>query len=202
MYIGGKEMSRFKNHLKKELININKNLYINPSDSLYYEKIIRYTDPHSPEAHYRLGQKHDRNGSLSKALFHYNEAASHSDSQYYSKAKSSIKKIEDKLKDNQSEKNVQPPKRKGRNPLFVKSIITFLIMFNLILLFILFGMDPMRATVSNMKQWNNGMNVIYESSDVPYVIYFPTNIPNDEIEEALYHKAVLFEVNPDEVKNL
>jgi hypothetical protein len=34
------------------------------------------------------------------------------------------------------------------------------------------------------------MDVVYESIDVPYVIYFPIDEPIDEIEEILYHKAV------------
>jgi hypothetical protein len=182
-------MSRFENHLKKNLVNLKKNLYISPSDSLYYEKIIRYTDPHSPKAHYKLGQKYERQGFLSKALIHYTEAA-HIDSPYYFKAKKSIKILEEKINQNNSIESVQPLSRKPTIPMFVKSIIAFLLLFNLFLLFFLFGIDPLKATVSNVKQWGIGMDVVYESIDVPYVIYFPFDEPIDEIEKTLYHEAV------------
>jgi tetratricopeptide (TPR) repeat protein len=144
-------MSRFESHLKKNIVNINKNLYITPSDSLYYEKIIRYIDPHSPEAHYKLGQKNERQGSLSKALIHYTEATAHIDSPYYLKAKKSSKILEDKINENNLKESVPALSSKSRIPMFAKSIIAFLLLFNLFLLFFLFGIDPMRATVSTLN---------------------------------------------------
>jgi tetratricopeptide (TPR) repeat protein len=65
--------SRFKNHLDDNLVHIHKNLYISPGDPLYYEKVIRYLDPNSPEAHFKLGQKNQKKGNLPKAKFHYQE---------------------------------------------------------------------------------------------------------------------------------
>lgn len=87
-------MTRFESHLKKNLVKINHNLYVSENDSSYYEKLLRYTDPYSPEAHFHQGQKLEKEGELGKALIHYYEAAQ-IHSPYYHKAKKSISLLED-----------------------------------------------------------------------------------------------------------
>lgn len=176
--------------MKKNLVNIKKNLYINPSDPLYCEKVIRYIDPHSPEAHYMLGQKHEQKNSFSTALFHYKKAARFH-SPYYLKAKHSIIEIENKLKGRVPEQ-LSAPSNPSRShiPMFVKSLIVFLLLFNMLLLLLMFGPTPIRSTVSSVKQWTIGMDVVYESVDVPYTFYFPYDEPIDQIEKTLYHKAL------------
>jgi hypothetical protein len=182
-------LNRFDNHFKKNLVNINKNIYINPSDPLYCEKVIRYIDPHSPEAHYMLGQKHEQKNSFSTALFHYKKAARFH-SPYYLKAKHSIIEIENKLQGRALEQSSSTNPSRSHIPMFVKSLIVFLLLFNILLLLFMFGSNPIRSTVSSVKQWTIGMDVVYESIDVPYTFYLPFDEPIDQIEKTLYHKAV------------
>lgn len=59
---------RFRNHLDDNLIHLHKNLFISPSDPMYHEKVIRYLDATSPEAHYKIGQNFKEEG-ISNELF-------------------------------------------------------------------------------------------------------------------------------------
>ena len=60
---------RFRNQLDDHLIHLHKNLFISHSDPQYHEKVIRYIDANSPEAHYKIGQKFQLKGNLKRARF-------------------------------------------------------------------------------------------------------------------------------------
>lgn len=137
-------MNRFKHPSKKNLININSNLYINPSDPLYCEKILEYIDPHSGEAHFKLGEKNEEKGFFTTALYHYREAA-HLHSPYYLKAKKAITFIEERINctSYESDTNSSPTDTptQSHTPMLFKSFIAFLLLFNSALLVLIFAIS-------------------------------------------------------------
>ncbi|TMU83923.1 hypothetical protein FGG79_17375 [Bacillus sp. BHET2] len=182
-------MSRFESHLKKNLLNVHKNIYLSKDDENYYEKILRYHDPSSPEAHYHLGQKWEQKGAFVKAYKHYQQAMN-VHSPYYFKAKKANKHLEEQINLNQTTKNGQAPAKKAL-PLYVKVMVFTLLFINACLLILLFLYPPFSSMISStVKKWNTGTEVVYETEDLPYVIYFPTDTPQDEIEKSLHDKAI------------
>lgn len=181
-------MTRFVSHLKKNLVKINHNLYVSENDSSYYEKLLRYTDPYSPDAHFHQGQKLEKEGELGKALIHYYEAAQ-IHSPYYHKAKKSISLLEERIHSLENNQHL-PQEQKTKIPVFIKIIIACLFILVLILSALLFWRPTISTIASSIKQWDTGIDVVYESVDIPYVIYLPIDTPYEEIEKTLYEKAL------------
>ncbi len=184
-------MSRFESHLKKNLLNVHKNIYLSKNDEQYYEKILRYHDPTSPEAHYHLGQKLEQKGALIKAYIHYQQA-SNVHSPYYFKAKKACKLLEERIHSDKLSDNGQAPQpTKNSLPPYVKMIVFSLLFINACMLILFFLYPPFSRTISStLKNWNTGTEVVYETEDLPYVIYFPTDTPKSEIEKFLHDKAI------------
>lgn len=84
---------RFPSYLKKQLVHVKHNLYLNRGDPSYYEKVLRYVNPSCAEAHYRVGAKCEEEGSYSKALKHYLAAAMDLSSSYSFKAKLAMRRL-------------------------------------------------------------------------------------------------------------
>jgi lipoprotein-anchoring transpeptidase ErfK/SrfK len=190
-----KPEARFNNHLKSNLIQLHKNLYLNRNDPRYYEKILRYTDPKSAEAHYMLAQKYEAEGNTAKALFHYQEVVKDKQTTFYAKAKDRMRQLQRPAATSLPFVPFAPKKRKiayKRTPLFI------LMVCNLVLLFLLLNLEPLQAIVSSVMHGKAGMEVVYETVDIPYVIYIASDETKDKIERMLYTKA--FEMgkqNPD-----
>jgi hypothetical protein len=146
--IGGKPLNRFVHHSKKNLIHIGRNLYINPCDPLYCEKILEYIDPQSAEAHLRLGERNEEKGFLSTALFHYKEVTRF-DSPYYTRAKKATDLIENRTNYSLSHSEPCPKSNPNRPatstnsdiPIYLKSLIVFLLLFNSALIFLIYGLS-------------------------------------------------------------
>jgi lipoprotein-anchoring transpeptidase ErfK/SrfK len=184
--------ARFNNHLKSNLMHLSKNLYLNRTDPLYYEKILRYSDPKSPEAHYHLAQKYEKAGDTVKALLHYQEAAKDSSSAFYANARDSIRRVNNKINPLQTLSRSNPPilvEVPRRMPKSSKILLTSIILFNLVLLLSLLNIDTLRSVVSSVKHASVGMDVIYETVDVPYLIYINSDMPIDKIEKTMYTRA-------------
>ncbi|MCA1061076.1 L,D-transpeptidase [Rossellomorea aquimaris] len=180
-------MGRFDSHLKKNLLHIHKNIYLSKSDEQYHEKILRYHDPSSPEAHYLLGQKMEEKGLLVKAYKHYQEAANIY-SPYYFKAKQACRLLEDQITGDMGQ--VQKP-AKAFLPFYAKVILCTLLIINVCLLILLFLFPSFSSTISSsLKMWNTGTDVVYETEDLPYVMYFPANTPKDKIEKSLHDQSI------------
>ncbi|MBN8194084.1 L,D-transpeptidase [Bacillus sp. NTK074B] len=180
-------MERFDSHLKKNLLHIHKNVYLSKSDEQYHEKILRYHDASSPEAHYLLGQKMEQKGLLVKAYKHY-QAASGVYSPYYFKAKQACRLLEDQMSGDMGQ--VQKPE-KAVLPFYVKVILCMLVFINVCLLILLFLFPSLSSTISSsLKVWSTGTNVVYETEEFPYVMYFPTDTPKDEIEQTLHDESI------------
>ncbi|NMH70482.1 L,D-transpeptidase [Bacillus sp. RO3] len=179
-------MNQFESHLKKNLERLNQNIYVSKDDPLYYEKILRYKDPASSEAHFHVAKKAEEEGALVKAYLHYKKAA-RADSPYYFKAKRSSKLLEGKI----TPPPLPPASHSNQRSFPAKSIMSLLILFNLLLmaLFIWKG-DTIRTIASTIRDWDTGKNVVYESEDMPYVYYFPEDMKLRDVEEALYDKAI------------
>ncbi len=182
--------SRFKNRVKQQLVQVDNHVYINPSDPQYYEKVLRYIDPHSAEAHYKLGQKHEEKGSFYNALYHYREAARYSSSSYYVVAKNSIQRIEQMVNGEETPPGLPSAGESGRSAKRRKLLVVLLVLFCIMLLSLLFGKETIRASLSQLKSWDVGTEVVYETVDVPYVIYLPQDEPARSVERLLYRKAV------------
>jgi lipoprotein-anchoring transpeptidase ErfK/SrfK len=184
--------ARFNSPLKSNLVHLHKNLYLNRTDPLYYEKILRYSDPKSPEAHYKLAQRYEEEGNSPKALLHYQEAAKNNASPFYAKARDSIRRLQINKTRIELPMRIIPaiiPTPPEKMPSSTKILLMSVIIFNLLLLFSLLNMDTIRAIISSVKNWSVGMEVVYETVDVPYLIYITAGTPNDKIEKTLYSKA-------------
>ncbi|PFA68067.1 hypothetical protein CN378_08120 [Bacillus sp. AFS015802] len=180
-------MSRFDSHLKKNLLHIHKNIYLSKSDEYYHEKILRYHDPSSPEAHYLLGQKMEQKGHLVKAYKHYQEAAGIY-SPYYFKAKHACRNLEDQITEDIGQ---VPQPARTTLPLTVKIMLFFLLFINMFLLILLFFFPSFSGAISSsLKMWNTGTDVVYEVEDLPYIMYFPEDTPKDEIEKSLHDQSI------------
>ncbi|MBP1995293.1 L,D-transpeptidase family protein [Paenibacillus eucommiae] len=186
--------ARFKNHLDEKIVHLHKNLYISPADPLYYEKVIRYLDPHSPEAHYKLGEMSQKDGKLKKALFHYQEALRVYPSPYYSAANRAVKEIVKQTVNGQGQGAAETAvalERPARARLpFIKTMIIALLLLNMILLSLYFSADSISKIVSKVMPWGIGKDVTYEAVDIPYVMYFPNGTATNKIESALHEKAI------------
>jgi tetratricopeptide (TPR) repeat protein len=182
--------SRFKNHLDENLVHLHKNLYISQGDPLYYEKVIRYLDPKSPEAHFQLGQKHQIKGNFKKALFHYKEVLRIYPSSYYSAAHKAVRHLEARQTEEAKRlQDVAVPKAPVMPP-FLKMFLLVLLLVNLLLLLLYFGIKPISKTVSSMLPWGISKQVTYETVDIPYVMNFPADTSSDKVESILYKKAL------------
>jgi lipoprotein-anchoring transpeptidase ErfK/SrfK len=187
--------ARFDNHLKSNLIHLHKNLYLNRTDPLFFEKILRYSDPKSSEAHYKLAQKYENEGNTAKVLFHYQEAMKDNKSAFYAKAKDRLRRIQRLTAASLPLKPQVPviPRYSFRkSPLFI------LMLCNLVLFFLLLNLEPLRAVVSSVMHSKAGLEVVYETVDIPYVIYFASDEPKAKIETMLYTKAYeMSKLKPD-----
>ncbi|WP_248928626.1 L,D-transpeptidase family protein [Paenibacillus hamazuiensis] len=194
--------SRFKSHLDEKVVHLHKNLYINRSDPMYYEKVLRYLDPKSPEAHYKVGQKYEQQGAKEKAVYHYNECMKTYPSPYYYDASGSLRRLG---------RNPAPPPRvempsppqavvyrsRPALPYFWKVMLVALLLLNLILLGLFLGKDSIPLSVSALKPWGVGKEITYESVEMPFIMYFPYDKPHKDVEQALYDQALgLAKTNP------
>jgi lipoprotein-anchoring transpeptidase ErfK/SrfK len=151
-------ISRFNNPLKSNLIHIQKNLYMNRTDPLYYEKILRYSDPKSSDAQ-------DASDRIQRLQYNKNR----------------VKRIP----------AIIPPivandTRKWSAT--TKGWLFSIILLNFLLLISILNIDTIRAIVSSIKHAPVGMDVIYETVDVPYLIYIGNDLPIDRIEKTLFSK--------------
>ncbi|MFC5452983.1 L,D-transpeptidase family protein [Paenibacillus aestuarii] len=185
---------RFRHYLDDNLIRLHKNLFISPSDPQYYEKVIRYLDARSPEAHYNLGQNFRIKGNRKRALFHYKEALKTYPSPYYSAANRAVYEM------NQEEAAattalqhagaIGDEKRKPLLPPLMKALLITLLVLNLILCALYFIDSPVKKVISSLKVWPVGAEVTYETVDKPYIMYFPPQVKQEEMEAALQKQAV------------
>lgn len=182
---------RFRNHLDDNLIHLHKNLFISPSDPLYYEKVIRYLDATSPEAHYKIGQKFQRRGNFKRALFHYKEVLRTYPSPFYSAANRAIRDIEkEKAAHAMNLQHTFPEEAKGILPPFMKTMLIVLLVLNLLLIVLFAGSNPLYKTISTMKVWGAGSDITYETVDAPFVMYIAPETENEVIEGALHKQAL------------
>ncbi|NEW06587.1 L,D-transpeptidase [Paenibacillus sp. SYP-B3998] len=183
---------RFRNYLDENLIHLHKNLFISPSDPLYHEKVIRYLDSRSPEAHFKLGQKFQLRGNRKRALFHYKEVLKTYPSPFYSAANRAIHHMDEQhataLAQMESAAYAEPHKQ--LLPPFMKSLLIVLFVLNLLLILLFFGENPIYKMISTSKVWGVGSNVTYETVDVPYVSYLLPDVKNEEIESELHKLAI------------
>jgi tetratricopeptide (TPR) repeat protein len=184
--------SRFKNHLDDNLVHIHKNLYISPADPLYYEKVIRYLDPYSPEAHFKLGQKHQNKGNLPKAKFHYQETLRTYPSPYYSAANKALRQLS--LKKGEKSAHAESAAaeehvNEAKSP-FISMLLIVLLVLNILIVVLYFSADSISTTISKVKHWPVGKEVTYETTDIPYLMHFPYETPRAKIESAIHKQAI------------
>lgn len=183
---------RFRNHLDDNLIHLHKNLFISPSDPQYYEKVIRYIDANSPEAHYKIGQKFQSKGNLKRAIFHYKEVLRTYPSPFYSAANRAIRELD--LLQAEHAASMQkafPEAEKRLLPPFMKTMLIVLFVLNLMLVFLFVGDAPIYKAISKMKVWGVGSDVTYETVDVPFIMYLDPDTKNEDIETALHRQALV-----------
>lgn len=187
---------RFPSPAAQQLVHLHKNLYVNRHDPKYHEKVIRYLDPHSPEAHYRLGQHFDQKGLKSKALYHYKQSMKVYPSPYYYQASGAIRRLEQNAAAGAATASgtiagPTPEQRAERAfPLFLKVLVMTLFMINIALLFIFFAPSAISKAVTVLSPFTVGKSVTYESVEKPFLLHFPHGEPNRKVEDALHHKAI------------
>jgi tetratricopeptide (TPR) repeat protein len=184
--------SRFKNHLDDNLVHIHKNLYISPADPLYYEKVIRYLDPYSPEAHFKLGQKHQTKGNLPKAKFHYQETLRTYPSPYYSAANKALRQLSLKTGEKSAHAEsaaAEEHVNEAKSP-FISMLLIVLLLLNILIVVLYFSADSISTTISKVKHWPVGKEITYETTDIPYLMHFPYETPRVRIESAIHKQAI------------
>ncbi|NOU85801.1 L,D-transpeptidase family protein [Paenibacillus sp. LMG 31460] len=182
---------RFRNHLDDNLIHLHKNLFISPSDPQYYEKVIRYIDANSPEAHYKIGQKFHLKGNLKRAIFHYKEVLRTYPSPFYSAANRAIRELDQQQAEHAaSMEKAFPETEKRLLPPFMKTMLIVLFVLNLMLVFLFVGDAPIYKAISKMKVWGVGSEITYETMDVPFIMYLDPDTQNEDIETALHKQAL------------
>jgi hypothetical protein len=184
--------SKFKNHLDNNLIHLHKNLYISTGDPLYYEKVIRYLDAHSPEAHFKLGQKNHKRGNLDKAQFHYQEVLRTYPSPFYSAANKALKQIAMKIGESRAAAETRAsvdPAGGTRFP-FMNTILIILLLLNVLVISLYFGADSISKTISRLNPWKTGADVTYETIDLPYFMYFPYETATEKVESVVHKQAL------------
>lgn len=186
---------RFKSPAEDKLVRLHKNIYLNRSDPKYHEKVITYLDPHSPEAHYKLGQHFENKGNIGKALQHYQEAMRTYPSPYYFPASGSIRRL---TKEQAPAVPVPPPasgaaasspKRKSAAA-GLKIVLLTLLFINVLLLALLYGPAAVSKVVSAFMPWSVGKEVTYESIETDFVLHFPYGEPQKNVEETLHKNAL------------
>lgn len=186
---------RFPSPSTQQLVHLRKNLYVNRHDPMYHEKVIRYLDPHSPEAHYRLAQHFDQKGLQLKALYHYKQTMKVYPSPFYYQASAAIRRLEKNAAD-QAEaaaaaSAATPMQRAERAfPLFLKVLIMTLLFINIALLLIFYAPSAVSRSVTALSPFTVGKSVTYESVEKPFLLHFPYGEPNRKVEDALHQKAV------------
>jgi hypothetical protein len=194
--LGGDRMdrsgSRFTNHLDDNLVHLHKNLYLSHGDPLYYEKVIRYLDAESPEAHFKLGQKHHKEGNLPKALYHYQETLRTYPSPYYAEARKALRQLTGKSGERQEA--VEPATARvttaeSRSPL-ITAVLIILLLLNILIISLYFGADSIFKTISKLKPWTVGKEVTYVTTDIPFLMYFSNVLPTSTVESAIHEQAV------------
>ncbi|MGG1517311.1 L,D-transpeptidase family protein [Paenibacillus oryzisoli] len=182
---------RFRNQLDDHLIHLHKNLYISQSDPLYYEKVIRYLDASSPEAHYNLGQKFQLKGNWKRAFFHYKEVLKTYPSPFYSAANRALHQMNQQQAAHTANLSAVGAVRKPLLPPFMKKLLIVLAVINMLLLLVLaLGGGAMHSSVSKMKAWGVGREVTYETVDAPFVLYVSEMTSQADLEKALHKQAV------------
>ncbi|MGG1550784.1 L,D-transpeptidase family protein [Paenibacillus ferrarius] len=186
-----RRQERFRNPLDDHLIHLHKNLYISQSDPLYYEKVIRYLDANSPEAHYNLGQKYQLKGNWKRAFFHYKEVLKTYPSPFYSAANRALHQLNEQQAAHAAKLSEVGAVIKPLLPPFMKKLLIVLAVINL-LLFLVFalGGGAVHSSVSKMKAWDVGREVTYETVEAPFVLYVSEQTPQAELEKALHKQAV------------
>lgn len=186
---------RYKPPAADNLVHLHKNVYVNRSDPNYHEKVLRYLDPHSPEAHYRLGQQFEQGGETGKALFHYKEAMKTHPSPYYYPAYTAIRRLDQQVNPAAPSYakhglSSSGPENRTFIPLFMKTLLIALLLLNLLLLAALYGPAAVSKAVSVVLPWSVGKEVTYESAETSFVMHFPYGHPREQVEKALHIKAL------------
>ncbi|WP_166238544.1 L,D-transpeptidase [Paenibacillus turpanensis] len=189
---------RFQNHLMKDVIPLKHNLYLHPADPRYYEKKLEYYDRNCPEAHYHLGLKKLREGNREAGVLHLTQCLRTPTSPYYSKARSVLAKVDKEIRvsldsskldssgaPTHFKKSKQSPSRSAARVTLVAAILC------LCFAFLLFISAPILRSAEIASPFSSvGMDVVYESEELPFVIYLPYQLSTAEIERLLYDHAV------------
>ncbi|CAN7559057.1 L,D-transpeptidase family protein [Paenibacillus sp. LjRoot153] len=183
---------RFRNQLDDHLVHLHKNLFISHADPLYHEKVIRYLDANSPEAHFNLGQKFREKGNWKRARFHYKEVLKTYPSPFYSAANRAIHLLDQQQATHVANlEQTMPEKRKPLLPPFMKMLLLVLLILNVILVLFFAGDHAISRTISKMKIWGVGTQVTYESVDKPFILFLSPEMSHAEIEKKLHAQALV-----------
>ncbi|MEY9093989.1 L,D-transpeptidase family protein [Paenibacillus sp. RC84] len=157
----GGATNRFSHPLEPQLVRVNKNLYISRGDPQYFDKVIRYADKTSPEAHFRMGERARQQGNLPRALFHYHEVMKTYPSPFYSDANRAVhelaKREENDLAGVRQELEAATGSKFNK---FLRTFLYALIVINLVLLVVLLSGAGNKQTASAAE---NGKPSSYES---------------------------------------
>lgn len=183
---------RFPHRWTGQLEHLHKNVYLNRSDPLYYEKLLRYSASVSPEAHYRLGQKYEREGKHKKAAEHYRQSMRQRSSDFAVLAARALRRLETgQAGESQERYESATTVRTSRFPVRTLAVLlALLLMLSVFLIVLTLRLDNVSATLSGLKIWGVGKNVTHESVELPYVLYFPYSASEKEIEDKLYKESL------------
>ncbi|WP_134702568.1 hypothetical protein [Ammoniphilus sp. YIM 78166] len=124
--MGGK----IPNFLKDQVIEIDRNVYIDPHDPAYFEKMLKYMRGNDPEMHFRLAKDWEQKGRFAKALFHYFEVTRYRSS-YYEEARQALRRFD---KESLEKYPVYKLPSKKRIPMWVRTVLVTFFLFLLFLI--------------------------------------------------------------------
>ncbi|WP_159882623.1 L,D-transpeptidase family protein [Paenibacillus puerhi] len=187
---------RFPSPQAVQLVRLRKNLYVNRFDPLYHEKVIRYLDPHSPEAHFRLGQHYELKDMRNKAIQHYKQAMHAYPSEFYYPAAASIRRLSKQEEESllNKERTFVPDNSSASKralPLFLKVLLLTLLLANVLLLLLFFTPPDVSKVVTFLKPWPVvGKSVTYESLESPFMLPIPYGQSEQDVENLLHKKTL------------
>jgi len=191
------DAKRFPYQARKHIVPLKNHIYINPADPRYYEKVLQYVDRNDPEALYNVGMKQLHLGNRDKGKEFLMQCAG-TRSEFAVRARSELKRMEqaDAGKPSTAKDASAAARRAARWRWFALSLaLTFLFAALLLL-----DRSPVRGVLTRLTMPPAALEVIYETSERPFLIYVDQGKAPHEVERQLYEAVIrLGQQYPDQV---
>ncbi|MCI3927156.1 L,D-transpeptidase [Paenibacillus sp. TRM 82003] len=171
---------RFGSPTKKHIVPLRSNIYINPADPRYYEKVLQYVDSSSPEALYNVGMKLIHQGERAKGVELLNRCV---------QTRTSMgRRAKEELDRMQRAEEAQPNWTYGKSTerggwpwKWIAATLALLLLFLLLV-----DLPAVKNVLTRMVMPTANVDVIYDTSEQPFLMYFDAEKSPKEIESTMY----------------